>query len=166
MIILMMCAKLKNVMNEKVRIRALEEEDIKDLYAWRNHPDVRKHCFNVAPILWEEHEKWFNTKIMSKNTVIYIAFFEEQKLGSIRFENDNVCIKVSVMLNPDFWGKGLGSEVIKIGTSKFIKENDPQVPITAEIKIGNKASLSSFTNADFEAQYITCVYGGRRAKNE
>ena len=68
-----------------------------------------------------EHEKWFKAKISDPNTTVYMACYKEQKIGSIRFEDRVSAIKVSVMLNPDFLGKGFGAKVIRLGTERFIK---------------------------------------------
>lgn len=153
-----------NVMEEKIIVRTVERQDLGDLYNWRNHPDVRKHCFNEEPILWDEHKAWFDAKIADKNTVIYVACFGEQKLGSLRFEKNNECIKVNVMLNPIFWGKGFGSKLIKIGTARFAAEHNPQLPVVAEVKIDNIKSLKSFEKAGFEAQYISYLFRDRKDK--
>lgn len=145
-------------MDAEIKIRNLKDDDAYDLFEWRNHPDVRKRSFNVDCISWEEHEKWFNIKIKDKKTVIYIVCLKDEKLGSIRFDRSDECIKVSVVLSPDFWGKGFGSEVIRLGTAKFIKDKKPKVPIIAEVKTENVASLKSFMKANYKEECIVLVY--------
>ena len=143
---------------EAIEIREIQDDDINDLFNWRNHPEVRKNFFNTNPISWDEHEKWFKAKIKDSYTSIYIACSGKDKVGSIRFEDKSDVIKVSVMLNPDFLGKGFGSEVIRLGTERFIKEKNPDKPIHAEIKKDNIASLKAFQRAGFEESYSVFVY--------
>lgn len=151
---------LKNNIIEAVpKLRNVEPGDIDDLFEWRNHPEIRKNSFNTSPISRNEHEKWFNEKTEDPLTTIYIACCGDVKIGSIRFENkDNKVIKVSVMLNPDFFGKGFGVEIIKLGTEKFVSEKHPERPLIAEIKKDNIASIKAFQGAGFKQSYLTFIY--------
>ncbi|MBI5682425.1 MAG: GNAT family N-acetyltransferase [Deltaproteobacteria bacterium] len=143
---------------EAIEIREIQDDDINDLFNWRNHPDVRKNFFNSDLISWDEHEKWFKAKIKDSYTSIYIACSGKDKVGSIRFEDKSDVIKVSIMLNPDFLGKGVGSSVIRIGTERFIKEKNPDKPIHAEIKRENIASIKAFQKAGFKESHVTYVF--------
>lgn len=58
-----------------------------------------------------------------------MASYEEEKIGMVRFDDKGDAIKVSVMLNPDFFCKGLGSEVIRLGTERFMHERKPSKPV-------------------------------------
>ena len=136
----------------------MEACDINDLFNWRNHSDVRKNSFNSDLISWDEHEKWFKSKLQDTESVIYIAYYEKTKVGSIRFEDKGDAIKVSIMLNPDFLGKGLGSEVIRLGKDRFINEKRPCKPIIAEVKKDNIASIKVFQKAGFKESHFTFVY--------
>lgn len=150
---------LKNSITEAdLRIRNLEADDINDLFKWRNHPDVRKNSFNTNPILWEEHEKWFKKKLAESDTAIYTVCCRDKKIGAIRFEDKGEAIKVSVMLNPDFLGKGGGSKIIKLGTERFIKEKNPDKSIHAEIKKDNIASIRAFQKAGYKESHLTFIY--------
>ena len=142
-------------------LRGTDENDAVDLFNWRNHPDVRKNYFNTNPISLDEHEKWFKTKIKDSYTSIYIACSGKDKVGSIRFEDKGEAVKVNVMLNPDFWGRGLGSKIIKLGTEKFIKQRHGDKQIIAEIKRDNIASLKAFQKAGFEESHVTCVLNAK-----
>lgn len=149
-----------NMEREGLRIRALEDDDINDLFKWRNHPEVRKKSFNTLILSWNEHERWFKVKKEDPNTKIYLACRNEQKIGSIRFEDRGEAIKVSVMLNPDFLGKGLGSEVIKLGTERFIEEENSDKPIHAEIKKDNIASFKAFQKAGYRESHVVYIWKG------
>lgn len=150
---------LKNSIREGgISLRNVEACDINDLFNWRNHSDVRKNSFNADLISWDEHEKWFKAKIKDSYTSIYIACSGKDKVGSIRFEDKSDVIKVSIMLNPDFLGKGFGSKIIRLVTERFIKEKNTSKPIHAEIKRDNIASLKAFQKAGFEESYLVFVY--------
>lgn len=147
------------ITNADIKIRRIEPCDIGNLFKWRNHPDVRKNSFNSNLLQWTEHEKWFKAKSNDPDTTIYIAYCDkENSIGSIRFENKSDVVKVSVMLNPSFIGKGLGVKVIRAGVEKFISEKKTNKPIIAEIKKDNIVSIKTFQKANFVESYVTFVY--------
>lgn len=146
----------KNLTNGRLSLRDANDNDVKDLFVWRNHPEVRKNSFNTNPISWDEHKKWFWTKIKDQNVTIYIAYYRKNKVGSIRFEVKDNVIRVSVMLNPAFLGRGIGSEIIRLGTEKFISEKRPKKSLIAEIKKDNITSIKAFQKAGFKESH--CVY--------
>lgn len=141
-----------------ISLRTATEADMADLLEWRNHPETRKASFNMDAIAPEAHEAWFKRKIASPETLIYIAISGKDKLGTVRFEDDGETIKTSVMLNPAFFGQGLGSKVISIATEKYLREKRPAKPIVAEIKTGNAASLRAFAKAGFKESFVTLIY--------
>ena len=128
------------------------------MFSWRNHPDVRKNFFNTNPILWEEHEKWFKNKLVESDTAIYTVCWRDKKIGAIRFEDKGEAIKVNIMLNPDFLGKGLGSKIIRLGTEKFIKERQPEKTVCAKIKVDNVASIKAFQKAGYKENHMVLMY--------
>lgn len=131
-------------------LNTITKNDRRDIWLWRNHPEARKSFFNTEVVSWQEHKKWVASKIKDSHTKIYIARLDKERIGVIRFEIGNICVKVSVNLNPDFFGRGLGSRVIRAGTEKFFEETEIKKPIIAEIKRDNIASQNAFTKAGYE----------------
>lgn len=147
-------------------LRAIEREDINDLFEWRNHPLSRKNSFRPDPIPWEEHEKWFGERLADSRTTIYVLTSNQDKLGSVRFEESEEVIRISAMLNPCHMGKNVGSDLIERGTRKFIQENKPRKPIIAEIKADNRASHKAFSKAGFKEHYVVYIYDGKDESDE
>lgn len=114
----------------------------------------------------ETHEAWFKKKLVSAETVIYIAMSGSDKIGAVRFDAAGEAVKTSVMLNPAFFGQGLGSKVIAIGTEKYLRENRPAKPIVAEIKTDNAASIKAFAKAGFKESFVTLVHNDKGKKND
>jgi RimJ/RimL family protein N-acetyltransferase len=134
-------------------------EDIKDLFNWINNPLSRKNSFRSAPITWQEHEKWFSERLIDTATTIYILCSDKkEKLGSVRFEEKEGGIRISVMLNPDYIGKKLGSELIRFGMERYIQEKEPSQPIIAEIKGDNLPSKKAFLKAGFKEDHSIYIY--------
>lgn len=148
----------ENKISVKLNIRNIEPGDMIDLFNWRNHPDIRSKFFNTNLVSWTEHERWFKKKYKDPNTTIYMIYSEKDKVGTIRFENSNNIIKISVTINRDFMGKGFGSEVIKLGLTQFMTEKNPQKPIIAEIKKDNIASIKAFQKSGFKESHLTYIF--------
>ena len=143
----------------RLKFREVEPSDIHDLYHWRNHPLVRKNCFNTKVLAFSQHRKWFEGKLKSRGTTIYIAHHGDDKVGSIRFENEPNAVQVSVMVNPELIGQGIGQKLIALGTKRFIKEKKPGKPVFAEIKPENIASNKAFQKAGYKLRHAVYAFG-------
>jgi RimJ/RimL family protein N-acetyltransferase len=139
-------------------IREAGVEDCIDMFKWRNHAVIRKHFFNMNPIQWDEHKRWFDTKSNDPNTKIYIACCGEEKVGTVRFDDVYNSVKVSVMLNPDYMNKGLGSEIIGLAVKEYKNKIKMGKTIIAEIRNDNIASMKVFTRAGFREHHRVLVY--------
>lgn len=139
-------------------LRPVEIRDIKDLFEWNNHPLSRKNSFRSDSITWEEHKRWFAERMADARTTIYILCSDRDKVGSVRFEEKKNGVRISAMLNPNYIGKRLGSELIRLGTEKYIREKKPAQPIIAEIKGDNLASKRAFLRAGFKEDYTVYIY--------
>ena len=133
--------------NDKLELRDIAPDDINEMFEWRNNPDARKIFFNPAPVSWDEHKKWFDKKINDQDASMYTAFLKGEKIGSIRFEARENDIKTSVVLKPEFFSKGFGTKIIRMGAERFVNNKGLGKPVVAEIKKTNIASLKAFTKA-------------------
>ena len=145
-------------MNNIINLTKVGITDINDIFEWRNHPDIRKNFFNQELLSWEEHEKWFMAKLKDPDVTAYMAYYKKEKIGTIRFESNEYVIKTSVMLNPLFLGKGFGSQVIKLGVEKYIKEKKPKKSLIAEIKKDNITSIKAFQKAGYKENHLTYIF--------
>ena len=139
-------------------LRSVEVGDIKDLFEWNNHPLSRKNSLRSEPIAWEEHKRWFAERLADTLTTIYILCSDKEKLGAVRFEEKENGVRISVMLNPDYIGKRLGTELIRLGTEQYVKEKKPGRPIFAEVKSDNLPSKKAFLKAGFQEKLTIYIY--------
>ena len=145
-------------MSEIIKLAKADITDINDIFEWRNHPDIRKNFFNQEMLSWDEHEQWFMAKLNDPDATVYMTYHRQEKIGSIRFESKDSVIKTSLMLNPDFLGKGFGSKVIRLGVEEFIKDKNPNESLIAEIKKDNIASIKAFQKADYRESHLVYVF--------
>jgi len=130
-------------------LRPATVNDRDQILIWRNNPIARKNSFDNRVIARKEHKEWFNKKVDDPDVKIYIALLEDKKTGVIRFEARDDFIDVHVYLNPDFLGKGLGTELIRQGTTKLFNEMGRERPVIAQTTIGNVASQKAFSKAGY-----------------
>jgi RimJ/RimL family protein N-acetyltransferase len=139
-------------------IRKAGVEDALDILNWRNHPKIRENSFSSMSIKKVDHIEWFKEKIRNKNSYMYIYCNENDKIGVIRFDLKGKTAVVSIMLNPDFIGMGIGEVLIKEGTNFFLLDTKKQIVIKAEIKAANIASIKAFSNAGYKEERITLTF--------
>jgi UDP-2,4-diacetamido-2,4,6-trideoxy-beta-L-altropyranose hydrolase len=139
-------------------IRDAEINDAHQILEWRNHPIVKKNCFTENEITLDTHLHWFKEKLKDRNSFIYILSSKIENLGMIRFDIIDEIAKVSVMLGPNFLGKGLGTEIIRLGTDRFKKDGKANIKVVAEVKTTNIASLKAFAKAGYKEEKVMLVF--------
>lgn len=72
-------------MNEAYHIRAVTEDDLPMLRAWRNHPDVRRFMFSQHEIGEEEHLNWFSKISQDASRRLLIVEEEKRAIGCVQF---------------------------------------------------------------------------------
>lgn len=135
-------------MRDIVLSRASEDDSI-DIWTWRNDPVVRRNFFITSSVSRKEHAQWYKKRLRDPYTAIYIARSRGEKVGVIRFEKKQKVITVSVNVAPHLIGKGFGSQIIKLGTERYYAETKEKIPVSAKIKLDNKASQRAFQKSGY-----------------
>ena len=133
-----------------LEIRKIKEEDIDIILEWRNNPSVYKYALNPNPVKKVDHELWFGKILISTGCFFYMGLLDGVKCGTVRYDlqGDDSIAEVSISLAPEFWGKGLGFELMKLGEAKLKKESLVKI-IHATVLNENNASMSLFLKSDF-----------------
>ncbi len=143
------------MLSGSITIRPIKEDDCQNLWVWRNHPDVRRWCFEDREISLTEHKEWFKKAIKDERIYIYIAEDENKsQLGQVRFNISGSSAFINVNLNPEFFGKGLGRRVIKGATKFFLDQRPDIVKIVAEIIEDNLISLKAFQRVGYIVETV------------
>jgi len=133
-----------------VRFKKAALIDINLYYEWANDELVRKQSFNSEPINFEDHKKWFTSKI--KDTSCMMLVFKnlnDENIGQIRIQQqefNNSLIGISIDQNHR--GKGFAGVMLEIASVEWFSKN-PFDTINAYIKIENTSSKYSFEKAGF-----------------
>lgn len=120
------------------------------LHAWRDHPDTRAVSGNGAPIPLDGHMDWLARKLDDAGSRLLVAEIGGTAVGSIRFDRQlNETWEVSLYLDPDLTGLGLGRYLLQAGEQAVRSEIGDGIIITASVMPGNEISARLFTNAGY-----------------
>ena len=146
-----------------LKLRAVRQEDCQLLWEWMNDPVVRAASFSTEPIPWENHARWFRTKLSDPNCYYYILLSQEGvPVGQVRLDTSGDKAEISISIASNFLGHGYGSQAILLASKHLFKET-MIARIYANIKPNNSDSISAFTNAGFKIAGTVKVLKGHEA---
>lgn len=132
-------------------IRQAKREDSKKIWQIRNHPLNRKGFRNQEEIDFDNHNKWFTDKYFkNKDNYCFVLEGENGEVaGYCRFDLDNNNYIISIAINPDYHGEGLGSKLLKESLEEIKKVIKKDMAILAEVKKENIPSIKLFEKYNF-----------------
>jgi RimJ/RimL family protein N-acetyltransferase len=144
--------KYKNVIihskiNSRISLRKVNVADKELVFHWANDELTRSNSFNSQAIDFEAHSAWFDEKLKDENAVYFIGEINRNPIGLVRFDKKDNEVVVGILLDNQYRGQGLASELLKLCCTEYQKEKNTD--IYALIKNNNIASYKSFTNAGF-----------------
>lgn len=129
-----------------LHIRKASEKDLNNVFELSNDDDVRKNSFHFKKIDWEEHVKWYNSKLTDKNSLFYVAYDNDIFIGYCRLDkNEKNEWIITVHINPEMRSKGYGKKFLR-----YICKNNPYKVMIAYVKNYNKSSKAMFLSSYFE----------------
>lgn len=138
------------LMASTLRVRTATLVDGPMLHAWRDHPETRAVSSNGAPIPLDGHMDWLAGKLVDANCRLFVAEVGGTAVGSIRFDRQaDGAWEVSLYLDPDLTGLGLGRHLLEAGEQAMRMEIGEQIAFTASVMPGNETSARLFTNAGY-----------------
>lgn len=136
-----------------ISLRKITEDDKRLLFDWANDIETRKNSFSSSPIPWSVHEQWFEDRMRSEGTRIYVAHDEQgNALGQIRFEKHQDHAVVGLSIDNAFRRKGLGTVLLDKGCEAIFAEWQDIAFVRGKVKRGNEGSSRICIKADFEEE--------------
>lgn len=140
--------------NFEVLLRAAELKDSDLVLVWRNDPEAVRQSVSGVAVEKKVHRRWFREAVVSSKTVLLIAeallTTGVTPIGMCRFDSGEAGIwKVSLNINPDFRGRGLGGRVLQSSLSRVKVDWGPEVEIQAVVHESNLPSLRVFETVGF-----------------
>lgn len=140
---------------ENVTLRPLEVEDAEFIQELVMHPEVRPYLGRAPEPVSEEGEKeYIREETEDSDHVHFLIEYEEEKAGHIflgGLEKDFRKSGVGYSVHPDFHGRGIGTEALKLVT-KYAFETLNRHKIRGAYLGGNTASKRLMEKAGFQEE--------------
>lgn len=136
--------------DEPVQLRRATVDDADKAWPWRNHARTRQYSANRDFVPLDEHRAWWQRSVSDACRVLLIGSRGGLDIGVLRYDigGEGEAV-VSVYLDPELHGQGLGVALLKAG-SKWMMQHYPRVPeLRANIVPENEASRRAFEAAGF-----------------
>jgi RimJ/RimL family protein N-acetyltransferase len=127
--------------------------DTKLYFDWANDTSVREQSYKSSIIDFENHKKWFESKLEDDSCFLLLFQNDEgQHVGQIRIqkENQNQAI-IGISIASEHRGKGYAKGMLLLASDYFLEINIGYL-INAYIKEQNGSSKQAFEKAGFEFQ--------------
>lgn len=135
----------------KISLRKVKLSDCREIWKWRNDPQTRSMFINKDFILYDDHLKWFKSKLGNKNCYFYIGEFFGINAGIVRIDLVKGVGDISININPKLRGMSLSETLLNDAIKTFNLEKQNCL-LTANINKKNQASIKIFTSLGFKIE--------------
>lgn len=138
---------------ERLQMRSANESDRELLFGWANDPEARRSAIQQDPIPWSDHVTWFTNRIRDPKTFLYMLEADGLAVGQVRLElttRFELWGEVAVLdyfLDEVVRGRGWACPMICSAVQALRKRVN--VPVVADVRTGNVASLKTLTQVGF-----------------
>ncbi len=89
-----------------IRVRPAQPADSRMVFEWANDPLTRSVSFTNAAIPWEDHQRWYERRMVDPGSFFYIAESDEgDALGIVRFQVEGDKAVASINIAPEQRGR-------------------------------------------------------------
>lgn len=141
-------SRSEDVAIDRVALRPVLREDSERLLAWRNDERAVRFSGSGSVVSPDRHQRWFESKFDDPSTRIWIAEFDHRPVGMVRTDVRNATGEVSLGLDADFRGQGLGWRILRL-LQHEVRAEHQVVTLTAKVHEQNAASLRTFERVGF-----------------
>lgn len=133
-----------------MKLRPARPEDARVTWRWANDRETRARSYRNRRIPWYEHQAWFSARLSSGAARLYVGEDDRGRpVGQVRFERSGPGRGVvSVVVSPEFRGRGLGTALVRRGCVRARRELG-LARILAYVKSDNAASRRLFEKSGF-----------------
>jgi spore coat polysaccharide biosynthesis predicted glycosyltransferase SpsG/ribosomal protein S18 acetylase RimI-like enzyme len=142
-------------------LRLATPEDTFLLWRWANDPAARSQSFQSEPIGWDEHRHWFEQRLRSEASRIYVLEWKTIPVGIVRYDRvEGSRARISFSVDRDFRGRGFGLKLIQLSRPQASRDLSVEA-FEAETLPGNVPSQRVFRRAGFLEQATAQGTSGR-----
>lgn len=109
------------LLGERVRLRAIEREDIPTFVRWFNDPEVRQYLHMYEPMSRAKEERWFESRLDARDDFLLAiearvgdAWIHIGNVGLHRVDWKNRSAVLGIALGEKaYWGQGYGTDAVR-----------------------------------------------------
>jgi len=132
-----------------IELKAAAKNDCHYVYELQADSNVRKFFRKPDVPELDEHIEWFNKKLNSDNSVLFVITKEYENVGIVRIDGLlEYVIEVSITVSPTFKGQGIAQQTMSI-----LIELLPNRIMKAVVHHHNIASQKVFEKMDFQLDF-------------
>jgi UDP-2,4-diacetamido-2,4,6-trideoxy-beta-L-altropyranose hydrolase len=145
---------------ETISVRPATMADAELVHSWRNAPSTRAVSIDPSEIALDAHLIWFAASLSAPDRRrIFIGHVGPVDVGVVRFdalgdEPDGERWEISIYLDPELSGLGLGSALLIAAEQALLREQGGVLSITAQTLSDNRASQQMFRRCGYQGE--TC----------
>lgn len=132
-----------------ITLKQASTYDCELLFNWANDDEVRKNSFNSDKILYEDHVKWFNSKLNSNECFIFILKQKDISIGQVRINIESKVAIISYSIDKKYRGKGLAVVILKLLEEKIKNKCIDINKLVGFVKFDNIASQKAFESLKY-----------------
>jgi UDP-2,4-diacetamido-2,4,6-trideoxy-beta-L-altropyranose hydrolase len=131
-------------------LRPATQDDAVTMHRWRDHPLTRAMSHDAAPIDFAAHLGWLTRALADRQRRLFVAAVGSIDVGVIRFDAaDDASQTVSLYLDPDLHGLGLGPAMLRAGEARLQADGVAVRRFVAEVLERNRGSQRLFADAGY-----------------
>lgn len=98
-----------------MKLRRIEESDLKQLFEWRNDPDVYYWCRQYAPLHWAEHVAWFERQARDPKLQMFVMEDDTKAVGVCGLTDIDMVnrrAEFSLYIGREYQGRGYAKPIL------------------------------------------------------
>jgi diamine N-acetyltransferase len=116
---------------KRIRLRAIEKEDLPIFVTWLNDPEVRRNLQLFQPLSLAQEEEWFKGTLQQpveeQPLMIEVKTAEGWQsvgnVGLLKISNTDRAAEIGIVIGEKiFWGQGYGTETMRLMLKHGFKE--------------------------------------------
>jgi UDP-2,4-diacetamido-2,4,6-trideoxy-beta-L-altropyranose hydrolase len=137
------------LLGTELRLRPAGAADASMAHKWRQDPRTRAHFRDSREVAWESHTAWWKETLQDPLRRLLVAYCGHLPVGILRFDLAGSSAEVSLYLDPELTGIGLGTRLLREAQRWIAAEQPALRRLTAHVKESNSASAAAFASAGF-----------------
>jgi UDP-2,4-diacetamido-2,4,6-trideoxy-beta-L-altropyranose hydrolase len=149
------------LLRECLTLRRAEAGDANMAWSWRNAESTRRNSADPTPIPYGSHVSWWTRTLADQQRDLLIAVLGDLPVGVLRLDQASEGATVSIYLDPELTGLGLGRYVLLACQRWSAQYRSASKALFAEIRPQNSASIAIFEAAGFAPTQGRWVWDAR-----